>query len=177
MLNRDGRHFALGVCDRCGLPARGEKSCEVERQGAAKALQRRRGLLVWWIRRQVPKLMDRCRLRKRSALVVQSSVVPFAVLCGERRCAVELKGNAVKRQTEVRASCLQFCERFAILVVGTATFWSVVSVGKVVSCPSCSTCRSCSPQGSKPLQDMDRWRVMVYRHVSCENRPVPPFAK
>ena len=111
------RHFALGVCDLCGLPARGEKSCEVERKGAAKALQRRRGLLVWWIRRQVPKLMDRCRLRKRSALVVQSSVVPFAVLCGERRCVVELKGNAVKRQTEVRASCLQFCERFAILVV------------------------------------------------------------
>ena len=117
MLKRDGRHFALGVCDRCGLPARGEKSCEVERKGAAKALQRRRGLLVWWIRRQAPMLMDRCRLRKRSALVVQSSVVPFAVLCGERRCAVERKGNAVKRQTEVRASCLQFCERFAILVV------------------------------------------------------------
>ena len=62
-------------------------------------------------------------------------------------------------------------------MVGTATFCSVVSVGKVVSRPSCSTCRSCSAQGSKLLQDADRWRVMVYRHVSSENRLAPPFAK
>ena len=87
-----------------------EQSCKIESKGAAKALQRSRGLLVWWIRRQAPMLMDRCRLRKRSTLVVQSSMVPFVVSCGERRCAVERKGNVVKRQTEVRASCLQFCE-------------------------------------------------------------------
>ena len=77
---------------------------------SAKALQRHRGLLVWWIRRQVPMLMDRCRLRKRSTLVIQSFAVPFVVSCGERRCDVECKGNAVKRQTKVEASCLQFCE-------------------------------------------------------------------
>ena len=127
-----------------------EKSCELERKGAAKALQRRRGLLVWWIRRQAPMLMDRCRLRKRSAVVVQSSVVPFVVLCGERRCAVERKGNAVKRQTSMKSSVhLVFS-----FVNNSLCWWTIAKMASRETCSICSVtlgttsekCRPCDPR-------------------------------
>ena len=53
--------------------------------------------------------------KKRAALVVESFVVAFAVLCDEQICDVECKGNTVERQTNGKNSvrlqyCLLYCE-------------------------------------------------------------------
>ena len=137
-----------------------EQSCEIERKGATKALQRRRGLLVWWIRRQAPMLMDRCRLRKRSALVVQSSMVPFAVLCGERRCAIERKGNAVKRQTSMKSSVhLVFS-----FVNNSLYLWTMAKMASRETCSICYITLGAMSEKCRPCDPRHRWSAMPPLH-------------
>ena len=82
MLKRDGRHFALGVCDLCGLPARGERRRDIS---AKKAPSKRKIQVegVWRI------LLDRC-------VDVEERLVEYArCLCILCACMSVVKGYVV----------------------------------------------------------------------------------
>ena len=53
MLKRDGRHFALGVCDLCGLPSRGEGRRDISRKGSS--IEKEKQVEGVW-----RTLLDRC---------------------------------------------------------------------------------------------------------------------